>query len=376
MIKEKLIELFKKDTILCIAGILAVCSAFIIPPDAGYAAYCDVHVLILLFCLMAVMGGMQQIGVFDRFASALLKKAKNLRQLTAILIMLCFFSAMLVTNDVALITFVPFTIMLLQRAKLTEQLIPVIVMQTIAANLGSMLTPVGNPQNLYLYTISGMSLRQFFAATLHLTLLSLLLLVLFCMNQKPAPLPPTELGEKEPYSKRERLFLSVLIMLFGLCLLAVFHLVDTVWILAIILLWFILIQHGVLKGLDYSLLITFVFFFVLIGNLGRIPVIRNTLQELLMGREVLVSFFSSQFISNVPAAVLLSEFTERYDLLLAGVNIGGLGTLIASMASLISYKYFAQIPGENKGKYMIYFTKMNVIFAVVLLGVNALLTYR
>lgn len=374
--KEKIITFFKKDTILCVSGILAVVSAFIIPPDAGYVAYCDVRVLTLLFCLMAVMGGLQQIGVFDRFASALLRKAKNLRQLTAILIMLCFFSAMLVTNDVALITFVPFTIMLLQRAKLEEHLIPVIVMQTIAANLGSMLTPVGNPQNLYLYTISGMGLRAFFAATLHLTLLSLLLLVLFCMNQKPNPLPPTDLTAKEPYGRQEKLFLAVLTVLFGLCLLAVFHLVDYVWVLVSILLWFLLAQHGVLKGLDYCLLITFVFFFVLIGNLGRIPAIRDTLQELLLGREVLVSFFSSQFISNVPAAVLLSEFTERYDLLLAGVNIGGLGTLIASMASLISYKYFAQIPGEKKGKYMLYFTKMNIIFAVVLLGVNALLTYR
>lgn len=374
--KEKIIAFFKKDTILCVSGILAFFSAFVIPPDAGYAAYCDIHVLALLFCLMAVMGGLQQLGVFDRFASALLKKAKNLRQLTAILIMLCFFSAMLVTNDVALITFVPFTIMLLQRAKLTEQMIPVIVMQTIAANLGSMLTPVGNPQNLYLYTISGMGLRAFFAATLHLTLISLLLLVLFCMNQKPAPLPPTELTKKAPYSGKEKTFLIALTLLFGLCLLAVFHLVDYKWVLGIILLWFLLAQHGVLKGLDYCLLITFVFFFVLIGNLGRIPVIRETLQELLLGREVLVAFFSSQFISNVPAAVLLSEFTERYDLLLAGVNIGGLGTLIASMASLISYKYFAQIPGEKKGKYMIYFTKMNLLFAVVLLGVNALLTYR
>ena len=373
--KQRLISFFKKETILCISGVLAFVSAFIIPPDAGYKDYCDVRVLTLLFCLMAVMGGLQQLGVFDRFASSLLAKAKNLRQLTAILVMLCFFSAMLVTNDVALITFVPFTIMLLQRANLTEKLIPIIVMQTIAANLGSMLTPVGNPQNLYLYTVSGMGLRSFFAATLPLTLISLLLLVLFCMNQKPEPLAPPEKREEAAYGRKEKFFLWTLAMLFVLCLLAVFHLVDHFWVLAVILLWFLLQQHGVLKGLDYNLLITFVFFFVLIGNLGRIPVIRGALQELLLGREVLVSFFSSQFISNVPAAVLLSEFTDRYDLLLAGVNIGGLGTLIASMASLISYKYFAQIPGEKKGKYMIYFTKMNILFAVVLLAVNDLLMH-
>lgn len=371
--KQRIISFFKKETILCVSGVLAVLSAFVIPPDAGYRGYCDVRVLTLLFCLMAVMGGLQQLGVFDRFAERLLARAKNLRQLTAILVMLCFFSAMLVTNDVALITFVPFTIMLLQRAELTEKLIPIIVMQTIAANLGSMLTPVGNPQNLYLYTISGMGLRTFFAATLPLTLISLLLLVLFCMNQKPEKLAPPQQRENIPYGGREKAFLWVLAVLFVLCLLAVFRLVHHFWVLAVILCWFVLVQHKVLKGLDYNLLLTFVCFFVLIGNLGRIPVIRNALQELLLGREVLVSFFSCQFISNVPAAVLLSEFTGRYDLLLAGVNIGGLGTLIASMASLISYKYFAQIPGEKKGKYLLYFTKMNLLFAVVLLAVNTLL---
>ena len=373
--KQRLISFFKKETILCISGVLAIVSAFIIPPDAGYKDYCDVRVLTLLFCLMAVMGGLQQLGVFDRFASKLLSKAKNLRQLTAILVMLCFFSAMLVTNDVALITFVPFTIMLLQRANLTEKLIPIIVMQTIAANLGSMLTPVGNPQNLYLYTISGMGLRAFFAATLPLTLISLLLLVLFCMNQKPELLASPEKRTEIPYGKKETFFLWALAVLFVLCLLAVFHLVDYVWVLAVILVWFLLVQHRVLKGLDYNLLITFIFFFVLIGNLGRIPAIRNALQELMLGREVIVSFLASQFISNVPAAALLSAFTDRYDLLIAGVNIGGLGTLIASMASLISYKYFAQVPGEKKGKYMIYFTKMNILFAVVLLAVNDLLMH-
>ena len=164
-------------------------------------------------------------------------------------------------------------------------------------------------------------------------------------------------------------------VLFLFCLLAVFHVVSHWVILVLILLWFVLFQKGILKGLDYNLLLTFVFFFVLIGNLGRIPVIRETLQNLLLGREVIVSFLASQFISNVPAAVLLSEFTDAYGALIAGVNIGGLGTLIASMASLISYKYYAQAEGARKGKYMLYFTTMNILFAVILLVVYFLLPY-
>lgn len=375
MNKEKLIAFFKKETILCISGILAVASAFLIPPDAGYLAYCDIRVLVLLFCLMAVMGGFQQVGAFDRMANLLLARARRMRQLATTLVMLCFFSAMFVTNDVALITFVPFTIMLLERANLQEKLIPFIVMQTIAANLGSMLTPVGNPQNLFLYTISGMGMGDFFAVTLPYVVVSYFLLYVFCYFQGKTPLATEKQEPKKQWTPQEKTFLLALGVLFLLCLLAVFRIAPYQAILIVILIWFLFFQKGILKNLDYNLLLTFVFFFVLIGNLGRIPAMRETLQNLLLGREVLVSFFASQFISNVPAAVLLSEFTNRYDQLIAGVNIGGLGTLIASMASLISYKYFAQIPHAKKGRYMLFFTGMNVLFAAILLTVNLLLPH-
>ena len=375
MNKEKLIAFFKKETILCISGILAFGSAFLIPPDAKYIEYCDIRVLVLLFCLMAVMGGFQQLGVFDRMANLLLARARRMRQLATTLVMLCFFSAMFVTNDVALITFVPFTIMLLERANLKEKMIPFIVMQTIAANLGSMLTPVGNPQNLFLYTISGMEMGGFFAVTVPYVGVSYFLLYVYCYFQGKQPLVTEKQEPKKNWSAKDKGFLAALGVLFLFCLLAVFHVASHWIVLLFILLWFFFFQKGILKGLDYNLLLTFVFFFVLIGNLGRIPVIRETLQDLLIGREVFVSFLASQCISNVPAAVLLSEFTDRYDLLIAGVNIGGLGTLIASMASLISYKYFAQVPKAKKGKYLLYFTKMNVFFAAVLLCLNGLMIY-
>ena len=375
MNKEKLIAFFKKETILCISGILAFGSAFLIPPDAKYMEYCDIRVLVLLFCLMAVMGGFQQLGVFDRMANLLLARARRMRQLATTLVMLCFFSAMFVTNDVALITFVPFTIMLLERANLQEKMIPFIVMQTIAANLGSMLTPVGNPQNLFLYTISGMEIGEFFAVTVPYVGVSYFLLYVYCYFQGKQPLVTEKQEPKKNWSAKDKGFLAALGILFLFCLLAVFHVASHWIVLLFILLWFLFFQKGILKGLDYNLLLTFVFFFILIGNLGRISMIRETLQHLLLGREVLVSFLASQCISNVPAAVLLSEFTDRYDLLIAGVNIGGLGTLIASMASLISYKYFAQVPGAKKGKYMLYFTLWNIIFAVILLALNKCIPY-
>lgn len=367
----KLIAFFKKETILCVAGLLAVLSMAWIPPDGEYMGYINWQVLVLLFCLMSVMGGLQALGIFKAIANTLLHWANGLRQLTLLLVMLCFFFAMVVTNDVALITFVPFTILLLQMADLTGEMIPILVLQTIAANLGSMLTPIGNPQNLYLYTVSGMSPADFVLTMLPLTLLSLFLLVLCCMLTKDVPLsgqmlPPIQ---GEDFSMREKVTLSALLMLFAACLMTVFHVMPYWTVLGISLVWFVFFERDVLGKVDYSLLITFIFFFVFIGNMGRIPAMRDTIASILAGREMIVSFLCSQIISNVPAAVLLSGFTDHWKDLLLGVNIGGLGTLIASMASLISYKFFVQANEKAKGKYLKHFTIMNILFAIPLLVV-------
>ncbi len=367
----KLIAFFKKETILCVAGLLAVLSMAWIPPDGEYMGYINWQVLVLLFCLMSVMGGLQALGIFKAIANTLLHWANGLRQLTLLLVMLCFFFAMVVTNDVALITFVPFTILLLQMADLTGEMIPILVLQTIAANLGSMLTPIGNPQNLYLYTVSGMSPADFVLTMLPLTLLSLFLLVLCCMLTKDVPLsgqmlPPIQ---GEAFSMREKVTLSALLMLFAACLMTVFHVMPYWTVLGISLVWFVFFERDVLGKVDYSLLITFIFFFVFIGNMGRIPAMRDTIASILAGREMIVSFLCSQIISNVPAAVLLSGFTDHWKDLLLGVNIGGLGTLIASMASLISYKFFVQANEKAKGKYLKHFTIMNILFAIPLLVV-------
>lgn len=367
----KLIAFFKKETILCVAGLLAVISMIWIPPDGKYVGYINWQVLVLLFCLMSVMGGLQALGIFKAIANTLLHWANGLRQLTLLLVLLCFFFAMVVTNDVALITFVPFTILLLQMADLKGEMIPILVLQTIAANLGSMLTPIGNPQNLYLYTVSGMSPADFVLTMLPLTLLSLFLLVLCCMLTKDVPLsgqmlPPVQ---GESFSMREKVTLSALLMLFAACLMTVFHVMPYWTVLGISLIWFVFFERDVLGKVDYSLLITFIFFFVFIGNMGRIPAMRDAIASILAGREMIVSFLCSQIISNVPAAVLLSGFTDHWKELLFGVNIGGLGTLIASMASLISYKFFVQAGEKAKGKYLKHFTIMNILFAIPLLVV-------
>lgn len=355
---------FKKDPVLYISGILAIISAFLVPPDTAYFSYIDFRVLALLFSLMCVMNGFQQIGFFQKLAVFVLSKTENTRQLAGVLVFLCFFMSMLITNDVSLITFVPFTVLILTITGQEKLMIFVIVLQTIAANLGSMLTPIGNPQNLYLYSLSGMSFSGFLGIMLPYTLLSALLLLLFLFLKPGEKVYLQEIfAETGPMRRRP---LITYTLLFFLCLGCVLHLICWQAVLVIVTVVLLFTDRGLLRRADYGLLATFVFFFIFIGNMGRLPVIVDLLRTVLSGHELPVAILASQGISNVPAAILLSGFTKNYLPLLVGVNIGGLGTLIASLASLISYKQYAQTPGCEKGRYLSHFTGLNLVFLAAL----------
>jgi len=366
--REKLIGFVKKEVVLVVAAVLAILSAFVVPPSTAYIEYIDWGVLGLLFCLMTVMAGLQKSGLFDVLGVALLKKTKRVWQLCGVLIMLCFFFSMLITNDVALITFVPFAILALEKSRQERLMIPVVVLQTVAANLGSMLTPIGNPQNLYLYNISGMTMGEFVLWMLPNTVLSFGLLVIgiVCIKGKRESVVQSQNGREKIDTKSTIIY----IILFLLSLLVVAKILPYELVLVIILIIVFIIDKKVLVTVDYCLLLTFISFFIFTGNLGNIPKIRDTLQALVEGRELIVGVVASQAISNVPAALLLSGFTSDYKALLNGVNIGGLGTLIASMASLISYKIFANRYNEKKGAYFKWFTIVNVLFLLVLLIFN------
>lgn len=355
---------FKKEPVLCAAWALALASCFFVPPDAAYLMYFDGRVLALLFCLMAVMAGLKALNVFDVLARRLLGGAAQSRTLYRALVLLCFFSAMLITNDVALITFVPFTITLLMLGGLQRDLIAVIALETIAANLGSMLTPIGNPQNLYLYSLSGMNAGAFVLLMLPPTLLSLGMLLLACQFFKKRPAAQAA-GEAKAIGQRPLIVLYA--GLFVLCLLCVARVADDRVILGATLLLLLAFDRKTMGRVDYALLLTFCGFFVFIGNLGRMEAVRGAVTGLLAGHEVAAGFWFSQVISNVPAAILLSGFTTAYEKLIIGVNIGGLGTLIASLASLISYKFYAASPKSEKGRYLLVFTGLNILFAAALL---------
>ena len=365
------IAFFKKEAVLSIAAVLAVVSMFFVPPDAAYMDYVDVRTLAVLFCLMSVMAGLQALGVFQWVARALLNRVQSLRQLILILLLLCFFSSMVITNDVALITFVPLTLTIIDLLDIAERkswIVPIVVMQTIAANLGSMLTPIGNPQNLYLYGRSGMRAGAFFALMLPYAAAALVLLVgwtfLYCRKRNIR----LEVHLTSNSQSADRRLLILYALLFAVSLLVVARVVAYPMALGIVLAAVLLLDRNTLKHVDYALLLTFAAFFVFIGNMGRIPAFRDFLQQMIAGHETLTAIAASQVISNVPAALLLSGFTNRTEALIIGTNLGGLGTLIASMASLISFKYIGAYDGRLRGRYFRHFTAANVVFLAVMLA--------
>ena len=439
------LQFLKKETVLSIAAILAVVSAFFVPPSRGYLEYIDFRVLALLYCLMLVVAGLQGIGVFRYLGDRLLRKVRSTRQLSLLLVALCFFSGMFITNDVALITFVPFAVMVLTMAGQETLLIPVVVLQTIAANLGSMLTPIGNPQNLYLYSAFELPMGTFLLYMLPLTAASALLLVLavlFLKNHplhtdagslsasadsddapscapasrpqpfdsadsddapshapasrpqpfdgadpvdspspapasRPQPSDGTEPGDGPAHApapqRPHRGKLAGYLLLFAVCLACVIRILPWPVMLATLVVAVLILDRSLFAKADYFLLLTFVCFFLFIGNVGRIPAIADFLRSFIEKRELLLGVLLSQFISNVPTAILLSGFTENVRALLYGVNVGGLGTLIASLASVISFRLYGNSKGASKGAYVKAFTLYNVAFLLMLCGLAALL---
>lgn len=365
---KKAVHFIKKETVFCISAFLALISLFFVPVSEKYISYIDIRVLSVLLGLMLIMSALKNIEIFDIVCTLFLQKTKNMRQLASVLVMLCFFSSMFITNDVALVAFVPFSIFSLKKVGREDKAISIIVLQTIAANLGSMILPSGNPQNLYLYNLSGISMQNFIKLLLPYTITALLMLTALIMFHKNEPICYSSKIETSPFTQKNKLYAAIYAVLFVLGILTVCRVIPYYIFLGLTLIGVFLCDKKSFIGVDYFLLLTFICFFIFIGNVQNIEIVKNTLQSVVKGKEVLIGILSSQVISNVPAALMLSGFTEDYNSLVIGVDIGGLGTLIASMASLISYKIYAENFKETKGKYILYFTLYNLLFLGVLFG--------
>ena len=354
--KNSFIEFVKKECVLVIAVTLAILSSVISMPKMSYI---DFKVLILLFNLMIVVAAFKELKVLDSIAIGLLKKCNTYTSISLALVFITFISSMIVTNDVALITFVPLSIVIARKANIN--VLKIVVFQTLAANLGSSFTPMGNPQNLFIYSFYNLSPIDFFKITLPIIVLAVLFLVLLIFKDKKMNLS-LDLEDVKIDNKRD-------VYLFGglflIILLSVFHVIDYKVTFIITVIMVLILNKNLFSQVDYSLLITFIGFFIFVGNISTMDVVKNFMEGILGSPKstFLSSVLSSQVISNVPATMLLSGFTTHFKELLLGVNIGGMGTLIASLASVISYKIYTSEFGNDN--YMKSFTVYNVLGLII-----------
>ena len=325
------IDFFKRETVFSISLILAIISCFFVHPNINYLNYINWDTIVLLFAIMLVVEVLKNLAIFEILVRKLLSGISSTRQLVLVLVFICFLSSIVITNDVSLIIFVPFAILALKKADRSDLIILTVCLQTIAANIGCMVLPIGAPHNIVMFTVSDISFDSFFMILLPYIAVALVFLavLLFLIPRDVTSLPvmyDISIDTKNFFKK-------------------------------------------VFLGVDYGLLLTFIVLFVLIGNLENIQFFNSLFKQFIAGNEVLWGVFTSQIISNVPAAILLTGFSTNYEAIIVGINIGGFGTLIASMANLISYKILARECGEFKIRYLAIFTVLNVILLVILLSV-------
>ena len=359
-----IVSFAKKNTVAVIAFAAAAVTAFFVPPDRKYAEYFDFKTLSCLFCVLAVVCALKNINFFYMLAKKIVHCFKNVRMSVLALVYITFIGSMLIANDMALLTFLPLGSIVINATGKKKYLAFTFIMQNIAANLGGMLTPFGNPHNLYLYTKFNIPNAEFVAIMAPPFALAVALITVCCVVFVKAE--PLEIADEKIVLNPVRTVLYL--CLFALAIAIVFRGVPYAVGLVIIPAVLLAADPKALKAVDYPLLFTFVFFFVFSGNMARIPAVRNFFSFLLSKSTLVFSALSCQFISNVPSAILLSQFTDNYRDLLVGVNVGGVGTLIASLASLITFREYANNAHGKTAEYIAKFSAFNFAFLFVLVG--------
>ncbi len=366
-----MVAFIKKNVVLCIAALSAIATSFIVPPDKEYFGYFDWKTLVCLFLTLAVVCALRNIKFFTILARKLVMLAGNMRSLFLLLIVITFIGSMVIANDMALITFLPLGYFALSVIKKEKYMAYLFVLQNISANLGGMLTPFGNPQNLYIYSYFNIPTLEFCRIMLPSFLVAVSLLVIACLPIKPSKFNITDEFPEKLNVKKATLYG----ILFLASILIVFRVIPFVVGLIVIPIILFIVDKEALLMVDYGLLFTFFFFFIFAGNVARVGAVNEVMSSLLQKDTLLVSTFTCQFISNVPTAILLSKFTSNYADLLLGVNIGGTGTLIASLASLITFNEFKLLHPEQTKKYLVIFTVTNLAFLVIMILAAKLLMW-
>ena len=362
---KKTISFVKANAVMLIAALAAIITSFIVPPDKEYLGYFDFKTLTCLFSVLAVVCALRNIRFFYTLAKAIVRKFKNTRLAILALVYVTFIGSMLIANDMALLTFLPLGYFVLHTTGKEKYMAFTFIMQNIAANLGGMLTPFGNPQNLYLYSKFNIPDLEFVSIMLPPFVIAITLITVCCLVfVKNEPLVIEERAASLPIART-----VIYLMLFALSIIIVFRAIPYQVGLIVIPIALLFLDRLALRQVDYGLLLTFVFFFIFSGNMARIDAVRDFFSALLEINTLLFSAISCQVISNVPTAVLLSQFTDNYRELLLGVNIGGVGTLISSLASLITFREYTKHNPGKTGYYIKLFSAFNFGFLAVLLGV-------
>ena len=366
-----LLPFLRKNVVLCVAILAALLTSLIIPPDKAYLDYFDWKTLTCLFCVLAVVCAFKNIRFFFFLAQKIVKAFKNTRACVLALTYVTFIGSMLIANDMALLTFLPLGYLVLSTTGKKKYMAFTFIMQNIAANLGGMLTPFGNPQNLYLYTKFLIPTGDFIATMLPPFLISVALITICCLVfVKKESLEIEEEKIVLPVGKT-----IIYSLLFTLSIIIVFRVIPFWTGLIVIPAFLLFMDRKALKDVDYCLLLTFVAFFIFAGNMARISTVKTLLEGLMEKNALLVSTLSCQAISNVPSAILLSQFTSDYHAILLGVNIGGVGTLISSLASLITFREYTKHDHGGTKKYILLFSVFNFAFLFILLGACAMILY-
>ena len=360
---ERILKFVKGNAVVLIAALCALITSFIVPPDAEYLGYFDFKTLTCLFCVLAVVCALRNVRFFYTLAKAIVRKFKTAKMAILALVYITFIGSMLIANDMALLTFLPLGYFVLHTTGKEKYMAFTFIMQNIAANLGGMLTPFGNPQNLYLYSKFNIPDLEFISIMLPPFIISVTLITLCCLVfVKSEELEISERAAALPIPR-----VVIYLLLFAFSILIVFRGIPYWWGLIVIPIALLILDRQALLQVDYGLLLTFVFFFIFSGNMARIPAVSEFFSSLLEIDTLVFSALSCQFISNVPSAILLSQFTDNYRELLLGVNIGGVGSMIASLASLITFKeYSKQDPGHTL-RYILKFSAYNFSFLGILI---------
>ncbi len=363
----KALAFIKKNTVLCVAAAAAAITSLFVPPDAEYIGYFDFKTLTCLFCVLATVCALKNVDFFYIIAKRIVKCFKTTRLSILALVYITFIGSMLIANDMALLTFLPLGYFALTSTNKRKYMAFTFIMQNIAANLGGMLTPFGNPQNLYLYSKFNIPTNEFMSIMFPPFIVAIVLISVCCLFVKSEPMDIPDDGVK---LNRPRT--ALYLVLFAYSILIVFRSIPYWTGLIIIPAVLFFADKKALKMVDYPLLLTFVCFFIFAGNMARIGFVRDFFAALLEKSTLVFSVLSCQVISNVPSAILLSQFTANYRELLWGVNIGGVGTLIASLASLITFREYSKDEPGKTGKYIAMFSAFNFALLFILTGFMAI----